>query len=193
MKRQLFLRVVHSLFQPIRRIGEVDRPLRIDDRIVRAVESLAFESIGERHVFGLGIRPIGIEPRDAAIAVLAQNQAALAIEGQAVGARFAAAWIVARVAGWFEEQLDAIFRVPPHEGVVGNIGAQQEVAVANPDWAFAPGHALANDLDLRIERQQLIERRVEPFNASDGRRRAGFSSGDFASMMCEKRGDHREN
>ena len=71
-------RVVHA-FQAERRIGEVHGAVARDDEIVRAVEPLAFETIGE-------CRPAAVllEPNDRTATVDADEQTALCIERHAV-------------------------------------------------------------------------------------------------------------
>ena len=113
--------------QAVRRIGEIDVAVGVQGQVVGAIELLAHVVVGED-----GFLAVFFDARDAAVAVLAQVQPALGIDEQAVGAGFvagfAAARLVAGVAGGFEKLGGALARFPLDDDVVGNVGEQQALA-----------------------------------------------------------------
>src|SRR5262249_59984658 len=95
---------------------------------------------------------------DAAVAVLAQDEAALVVEGQAVGAGLALALLGAGVAGRLHEDGGALALLPLHDAVVRDVGEQEEAAVAlDPDRPFGPRIAVGQLLDLGVLVEQLVE------------------------------------
>src|SRR4051812_14900165 len=79
--------------QAVGRIGEIHVAIALEDDVIGAVEALAHVAIDQRHF------PAAFHARDTAVAVLAEDQPALKVAGQAVGAGLAAAGSGAGVAG----------------------------------------------------------------------------------------------
>src|SRR5262249_50901178 len=90
---QLARGIVPVLLQAVGRIGEVEIAVGLEDAVVGAVEALALVAVGQR-----GLLAVLFQAGDAAVAVLTEDQPALGIEQQAVGAGFAAARLGAGVA-----------------------------------------------------------------------------------------------
>ena len=108
------------------RIGEPDRAVGFHDHVVRRVQPLAVEGVHQHRdravIFGAG---------DPAAAVLAGDQAALAVAGVAVGE-------IRRLA---EDADRAGLLFPLEDALVGNVAAQQIAPVAEPHRPFGPAQA----------------------------------------------------
>ena len=155
-----------SAQQAVRRVGKVEVPLRIIDQVVRAVEAFAHEFIGEGDV-----APVFLQTTDATIPVLAKDEAAFGVGGQAIGTRFAPAWNLPGITTGLEEDAEAFAFLPAINRVAGHIGEEQvttpaglRVILRNPHRPFAPVAAGDEDFDFRIRRQQAIRSRVQSQN-----------------------------
>ena len=80
-ERQFLSRIGGELRQAERRIGEEQRAVRPVDQVVRRVQPLALETVGEDVDLA-----VGAKPGDTPVAVLVDGQAALRVEGEAVRA-----------------------------------------------------------------------------------------------------------
>src|SRR6266540_719006 len=129
---------------PVRRIAEVDRPGRVDDDVVRAVQLLALVVRGE--YLPTAPRTVGIHPHDRARRVLAHEQPPVRIQRHAVA-------LVARA----QDLLDAGLLVPAPPRVARHVGEQQEPAVGVPDRALGEGEAAPELLDLHALVDELVE------------------------------------
>ena len=140
--------------QAVGRIGEVDRAILGHAEIVRAVEAHAFVVLGrERHELA-----VATEAGDAARAVLAEQEAAFAVDREAVGALVRRSLVGA--ARLEEDGGDRIAFDPLVGDVVGDVG--EDDASLIPSRAFGPGIASVRDgLDLGVACEQGVERRIE--------------------------------
>ena len=134
---------------------------------------------GERRELGLRLRQGRVHHGDPAVAVLGKHKTALVIQGEPVGARLAAAWHVARVPRRRQVRLRALSLLPPVDGVLQDVGEQQEAAVLDPDRPFGPFVSFGEDLDLGVGREQFVERRVEALDTG------GLGAFCFAASPCD--------
>ena len=139
------------------RIREPHRVVGLDHHVVGRVERLAVELVDQHRdaavVFGAGDPPP---------AVLAGDQAALAIAGIAVGV----------VGGLAIDAGPSGLLVPAHDAVVGNVAPQQAARVAHPHRPLAPAHAGREPLHAGIVDLVFGEARIENL---DGRVRIAFA------------------
>ena len=107
-------------------IGEPDAAVGVDDGVVGGVEGLAAEAVGQD-----GGLAVVLVADDAAVAVLAGDLAALAVEGVAIG-----------VAGGAADHADVAVVLEPAElDVVGDVGPDEVLADAVPGRPLGPEHA----------------------------------------------------
>src|SRR3970282_2720089 len=78
---EFLLRIIKGLGQPEGRVGKVEVAVRREDEVVGTVQPLALVTVHQR-----GLTAIFFHPRDAAVAVLTEDEAAGGIEGEAVRA-----------------------------------------------------------------------------------------------------------
>jgi hypothetical protein len=86
--------------------------------------------------------------------VLGKDKTSLVIQGEPVGARSpprGTLLVPRRRQVW----LRALSLLPPVDGVLQNVGEQQEAAVLDPDRPFGPFVSFGEDLDLGVRREQL--------------------------------------
>ena len=164
------LGIVHVPFEAVRRIGEVKIAVIVVHEVVRAVEPHVIVILGEN-----GPAAILLEATDATVAMLREHQTAGAIGGQAVGARFAATGNGAGVTARLEERREAFALLPLENGVLGDVGENNVAAILDPTRTFGPGEAIGQDLDLRVGGDDVVERPIEPLNATE--RRIGVLAG----------------
>ncbi len=131
---------------PGRRIGEPDRVVGLDHHIVGRVERLAVELVDQDRDGA-----IVLGARDPPSAVLAGDQAALAVAGVAVGV----------VGGLAVDAHPPGLLVPAHDAVVGNVAPQQAARIAHPDRPLAPAHAGGEPLHPGIVDAIFGEARIE--------------------------------
>ena len=118
---------------PVVRIGEPDRAVRLDHHVVGRIEPLALVGVGDDRD-----RAVGFGAGDAARAVLAGDQPPLAVARVAVG-----------VVGVGAEDVDAAVPGPAHHAVVGDVAPDQLVGVGEPDRPLRPAAFVVEQLDLR--------------------------------------------
>ena len=106
-----------------------------------------------------------VHARDPAVAVLREQQAALAIEGQPVRADLAAARRRARIPRRRQVQPRALALLPAMNLVGRNIGEQQVAAVLDPERALGPVVAAREHLDGGVGCDQLVECGIETLDA----------------------------
>src|SRR4029450_9024858 len=95
---------------------------RLVGQIVRAVQTFAVVFVRKRR-FGFAV---GFEPRDAPVAMLASDQAALGIIGQTVRAGFASRErLFASVTGGLHKDALAFALLPFDDRVVRDVGEEQ--------------------------------------------------------------------
>ena len=131
----------------VARVGEPDRAVvRVHDRVVRRVELLALEFVGEhRHLAGV------LVAHDPAGAVLAGDLPALVVERVAVG-------VAGRIA---EAPRDvAVFLEPAQILVVRDVAPQQVAADRAPGRSLGPQRAGVQPLDRRVA-ELVLEALVE--------------------------------
>ena len=107
-------------------IGEPDRAVRLHDHVVGRVEPLAVEAVDQH---GDGAVVLGAD--DAPAAVLAGDEAALAVAGVAVG----------EVGGLAVDADRARLLLPLQDAVVGDVAPQQIAPVAEIDRPLGPAAA----------------------------------------------------
>src|SRR5262245_44090178 len=110
----------------------------MEDEVVGAVEALAHVFVDE-YVLLVVLEIVAI---DAALAVIACDEPALAVEDEAIGAGLATARLGAGVARRLDERLDRLALLPLIDAVIRNIGKQQILAVRDPNGAFRPFEAV---------------------------------------------------
>ena len=148
--------------EAVRRVGEEGGAARVVDDVVGAVEALALVAVGQRDPGA-----VGLDPRQAAVAVLAQHDAALEIEGQPVRAALPAGLELGQEHR-VEEHARAVRLRPPVDGVGGDV-AEQQVAVAripDPHRPLDELEPVGDPLDRGIGRHQIVEPRIEPLDGS---------------------------
>src|SRR5207245_3226712 len=127
-----------------------------EDQVVGAVKALAHVIVGEN-----GLLAVLFNTADAAVAVLAQDQPALRVERQAVGAGFvaglAAARLLAGVAARLEVLRDPLLGGVLVDDVVRDVGEEQVAAVLDPDRPLDPDEALGHLDELGAGRDQFVE------------------------------------
>src|SRR5208282_5270364 len=127
-------------------IGEPDAAVGVDDGVVRCVERLAIEAIGQD-----GRLAVVLVADDAAVAVLAGDLAALTVERVAVG-----------VAGGVADDADVAVVLDPAElDVIGDVGPDEVLTNAVPGGALGPEHARVQASDGGIADLDLGEALVE--------------------------------
>src|SRR5262249_34541992 len=114
------------------RISEPDRTVGGDDRVVRRVQLLAIELVGDDRD-----RAVELGPRDATAAMLAGDQASLAVDGVAVR-------VHRRLA--VDAEMTVILR-EAHDAVVRNVAEQDVAAGCEVNRSFRPAHPRRNALD----------------------------------------------
>ena len=120
------------------RIGEPDRTVRGDDDVVGRVQRLAIVTVGDH-----GDGAIVLRTRDAARAVFAGHEAAFPVARVAVGK-------IRRLA----ECRDAERGAPAQHAVVGNVGEQQAIVIAEPDRPLGPVEPAGKLLERRIAQHE---------------------------------------
>ena len=143
-QRALVPLVVHQ--RAVAGIGEPDAAVGVDDGVVGGIERFAVEPVSQD-----GRLAVVLVADDAAVAVLAGDLAALAIEGVAVG-----------VAGGVAHHADVAVVLEPAElDVVGDVGPDEVLADAVPGRALGPEHARMEAPDGRVADLDLGEALVE--------------------------------
>ena len=131
------------------RIGEPDRVVRLHHDVVRRIETLALETVGEH-----GDLAVLLGARDAARhRVLAGDEASLPVAGVAVGE-------IGRAA---EHRDAAVLFVVLHDPVVGDVAPQQISAIREIGGPFRPAHAAGDLLHRAAVDAVFQEARVENF------------------------------
>ncbi len=108
------------------RIGEPDRAIRLDHQVVRRVQLLALEAVGQH-----GDRAVMLGARHTASAMLAGDEPAFVIGGVAIG-------VVARLAKYRHR---AVGLVEPHQPVVRNVRPDKIAAGRKVRRPLGPAHA----------------------------------------------------
>src|SRR5580698_1739192 len=105
---------------------------------------------------------------DAARAVLAGDEPALAVAGVPVG-----------IVGWFAEDADrAGLLFPLEDAAVGDVAPQQKTSVAEPHRTFAPAASRVEALDRRVEGwPDPLETRIERDDRRIGIEKGGLPAG----------------
>src|SRR5690348_10757030 len=140
-------------------IREVNIAIALADDVIRAVQALAVVAIGQGNDGS-----VFLGARDAAVAMLAGDQTALAIDGQAVGADLNALRKITRKnrrAKWRESGS----RSPLHNCVGGNIAEEQIPAAPHPHGSFGKLEIAEHLLDHRVTRDEPVECGIETLYA----------------------------
>ena len=128
------------------RIGEPDRAVGSDDDVVRAVEALALEALGEDRD-----RAVVLGAGDAPVAVLARDETAFAVDRVAV-----------RIAGRRPEDAGLAGRlVEAQHAVVRDVAPDERTLRREVRGAFGPAAALVELLDPRRDLDQRPEALVQ--------------------------------
>ena len=110
---------------PVGRVREPDRPVRLHHHVVGRIQPPPVIGIGQR-----GAAPVGFGPDHRPRAVLAGHQPSLGVAGVAVGIVPAAA-----------EHSQMAVRGPAQDLVVGDVREQQRLEGREPDRPFGPAEA----------------------------------------------------
>src|SRR6266566_5182047 len=113
-------------------IGEPDRTIGSDNRVVRRVQFLAVELVGDD-----GDRAVEFGPGDPSAAMFTRDQASFPINGVAVR-------VHRRLAVYAD--VTVILR-EAHDAVVGNVAEQHVAPGREIDWAFGPAEPGCDALD----------------------------------------------
>jgi hypothetical protein len=148
-------------------------PLEAMARSLGEFEALAVVLVDEHHLLAVGLGQRG-EAREAAIAVLAHDEVALLVHGEAVRAGLLHVGARAVVAGGREEEADALAVLPLVDRVARDLGEEQD----KPPFFTQTGPSIqskfsASFSQLGVRRQQLVERGVEPLDGAEAGVRRG--------------------
>ena len=186
---ELAARVVPALGQAVGRVGEGDHPRGVDGHVVGAVGPLALKGVGGRL-----LAAARLEPRDAAVAVLAADEPALPVECEAVGAPLAAVLGRPGEARGLQEDVEALARPPAVNAVVGDVGEEQAaggqpaLVARHPDRSLAPGEARGEHLDHGLRRHERVEAGIEPLDRAHGREQVAAGLGGGHVRRAEQDG-----
>ena len=160
---ELAQRRLLQALQAVRRVGEVERPVGTVGGVVRAVEPAPFEAVDQH-------RPaaVGLDPRDAAVAVLADDEPALGVERQPVRRDRPQPLAVALENG-VDERAGPLGLGPLVDGVGPHVGEEQPRLAADPHRPLGEHVALGQLLDGRARRHERVEPRVDPQDAAGPR------------------------
>ncbi|GAA4168289.1 hypothetical protein GCM10023069_23730 [Shinella granuli] len=122
----------------VMRIGEPHGTVRGDDDIVRRVQPFSLVAVGDD-----GDRAVMLGTGDAARAVLAGDEPAFPVTRVAVGE-----------IGGLAERAHTERRAPAQDAVVGNVGEQQAIMIAEPDRALDPVEPAGQRLQRRISQHE---------------------------------------
>ncbi len=130
----------------VARIGEPDRAVGFDHRVIGRIEPLALKTVGQRDdcavMFGAA---------DPAVAVLAGDEPALPVDGVAVG-----------IAGGIAEHRDrAVGLVVAHHAVVWDVGPDEIAPAAEIGGALRPFEAARQFFDMAVAVEQRAEAGVD--------------------------------
>ena len=132
----------------VRRVGEPDAVVGAHHQVIGRVETAALIAVGEGDDAA-----VGFGAADAAGAVFAGDEAALAVEGVAVA-----------VVGGLAKGLDAAGGRPAQHAIVGDV-APDHAVVRQPDRPLGPYAAVRQMLQARLRQQQFIESLVEDLDS----------------------------
>ena len=147
------------LRQTVGRVREVDGAIRAHDEVVGAIELLAVE----RGRQGLEL-PLAEGLADPTGTMLAEQEVALGVDGQAVGALEIGRLI--RTAGLQEDGRGSLATLPGVGGVLRDV--RKDEAVLVPHGAFRPTITGADFFNFHIGRDQGVQRRVELVDTGSG-------------------------
>jgi len=137
----------------VSRIGKPDAAVGVYGQIVRSIEQLALEVVGQH-----GDGSVVFGARDPACIVLAGNETALAIARVAVA-------VIRRLAE--DADFSSVFE-PAQDAIVGNVAPQQIPAVTEPNRAFGPAASGVEALDDSIGGDELRKARIEDLDVGVG-------------------------
>jgi hypothetical protein len=173
LEGQILARVVESLRKSEGRVGEVDVSVGADGQVVGAVEALSLEPIGEH-----GHRAVPFPTDDAAVAVLAEDQAPEGVEGEAVRAGLAPGESGgARVAARLQVHRERLARSPQVDRVGRNVREEEAASARVPDRTLGPLDPLHDQLERGVGGKQRVEAGVLPDHPPDRRPRSSDRNG----------------
>src|SRR5207244_1787503 len=111
----------------------------------------------------------GLQPGDAPVAVLAEDQAALSIHQQAVGTLLPSATSRASRPARLEEDTDALAVLPLEHRVTRDVREEEPSLSPVPNGSLGPVESLGDPFDSRIARHEPIEARVQPLDRAQRR------------------------
>ena len=169
--RQFLRRIGVESPQSERRVGEVQVPVRSVRDVVRTVQALAVEAIGECH---LGEQRI-IQAGDLAIAMISHDHGARRVERQPVAAEFTARRIGPGGPGRSQEHGESFALLPAEDRVARDVAEQQVTGSRAPHRTFGPRKSARQFFQPRITWNERFDRRVKsldgPLLAERNRRR----------------------
>src|SRR6266436_5836438 len=194
---QALARILIAQAQAAVGVGEVDRAVLLDDDVVRAVELLAFEAVGEH-----GALAVLFDPVDRPSGPGGDDEPALPVEREPVRAdhvelleqgiaRILAIGLLEPHAPDVRQRIAASLQVDGRlalgrelvDHVRGDIAQEQVAALLDPDEPFRKPEAAFHQLQLGVGGHQLVERRIE---SHDGGRVA------LRARTCSARHESRE-
>src|SRR6266571_3813866 len=203
---QALARVLLAKAQAAVGVGEVDRAVLFDDDVVRSVELLAFEAVGEH-----GALAVLLDPVDRPSGPGRDDEPALPVEGEPVRADHVELLEqgIARVlpVGLLEAHAPDVGpgiaaavhvdgRFAPGRELVdhvrGDVAQEQVAALLDPDEPFRKPEAALHQLQPGVGGHQRVERRVE--SRDGGPVRLGLRAGSAGSKSRDEqecRGNRR--
>ena len=150
---QLLLRLGSLVIRhdPIMRIAEPDRSVRRNNDVVRTVESLALEPVGDNSQ-----RPVPFRAGYPTRSMFATDEPPLEITGVTVG-------VVRRLAIGAHAIL-----APANDPVVGNVGEQEAAGIAEPHRPFRPVEPRRQPLQRCIAEHIGSKHRIDDFEKRHG-------------------------
>ena len=170
-KSQFAGRIVEPLRQAVGRVGEVDGARGMDGTIIWAVEPLALVVVGDR-----ALAATGREPADAAVAMLAGDQTALAVERETIAAALAAVGADAGEAGRLEVHRNTLALLPAIDTVARDVAEEEVPLLFRPHRPLGPFKPARQHLDGRPLRHERVEPRIEPLDRADGGQQIGWTA-----------------
>src|SRR5882672_11379976 len=172
---QALARVLLAKAQAAVGVGEVDRAVLLDDDVVRSVELLAFEAVGEH-----GALAVLLDPVDRPSGPCRDDEPALPVEGEPVRAdhvelleqgiaRVLAIRLLEPHAPDVRQRIAASVQVDGRlalgrelvDHVRGDIAQEQVAALLDPYDALGEPEAALHQLQPRVGGHQRIERRIQ--------------------------------
>ncbi len=161
-ERQLLARIVVELRQAEWRIGEVDGAIRRVHEVVRTVQAFALIAVREHC-----LAAVRFDAHDAMVAVLVDRQSALRIQRESIRAGLPEeSDIASGIAAVLEQSPQFLrSRIPRIDAVGVRIAEQQALFALLPHRSFGELETLGEFEDLRVGRNDAVDRGVVAHDA----------------------------